>query len=313
MAQPRTTEDLPDSARLAMSRFGVGLDELLPAIGAGPDAAVLLVGSHATGWASADSDLDFAVLLEGDERYASPTTDSQLAMATPIVERHLAMAGSLEVDVEVVRAEPLSDLVAGIHELGKLGSRPQAAFARFPILQDVELRIMERLRSGIVLSGGERVSRWRTKLGTSKLPLYSTLTNYLGAMASLEDSAALLQPGQSALGAAIAGRAAAERLVFSALAYYGHIVIELRHAEELSARSAAEGGEIPPILTDLRGMLFPDPGFVHDYFDRVYAHAVELFSFFSNSDRYPGLAQGISWFGRDRWRVDTTFLRDRQR
>jgi Nucleotidyltransferase domain len=313
MAHPRTTADLPDSARFAMSRIGMDLDELIPAIGAGPDAAVLLVGSHATGWASADSDLDFAILLEGDEKYASPATDSDLAMATPIVERHLAMAGTLEVDVEVVKAEPLSVLVAGIHELDKLGSMPSAAFAHFPILQDVELRIMERLRSGIVLTGAGRVSRWRTSLGTDKLPLYATLTNYLGAMASLEDSAALLRPGQSALGAAISGRAAAERLVFSALAYYGHIVIELRHAEELSARSAADGGEVPPILTDLRGMLFPDPGTVHEYFDRVYGHAVELFRFYGNSDRYPGLAQGISWFGRDRWRVDTSFLRDGQR
>ena len=308
--EPHKIHNLPESARHALARSGIGLSELIPALGAGPDAAVLLVGSHATGRASADSDLDFLILLEGEEEYASPRVGSKLRMATPIAERHLALAGSLEVDVEVIRAEPLSLLVEGIHRLDQLGSRPDAAFAGFPILQDIELRIMARLRSGIVLSGDDRVTRWRADLGTGLLPMYATLMYFLGAMASLEDSFSLLQSDSSSLGAAIAGRAAAERLALSALAYYGNIEIELRYALELTAKSTRDGDPIPKILTDLGGMLFPDIRLVREYFDRVFEYAVDLFRFFRRYEKYPGLANGISWFGRDRWRVDTTFLRD---
>lgn len=307
--ESQDSDNLPESARLALARGGISLAELLPALGAGPDAALMLVGSHAAGRASADSDLDFLIMLEGAEEYLSPTVGSELRMATPIVERHLVMAGSLEVDVEVVRAEPLALFVDGIHELQQLESRPEAAFARFPILQDVELRIMERLRSGIILSGRDRIIRRRAQLGVELLPLYSTLTNYLGAMASLEDSLALLKSGSSSLGAALSARASASRLVLSALAYYGHIEIELRHSETLAARCAAGGEPIPAILTDLPGALFPGLDFVSEYFDCVFEHAVDLFRFYQQQDKYPGLANGISWFGLDRWRVDTTFLR----
>ena len=88
MTEDYQTSGLPESARLALERSGISPAGLIPALGTGPDAAVLLVGSHATGRASADSDLDFLVLLEGEEQYARPRVGDDIRMVNPLVERH---------------------------------------------------------------------------------------------------------------------------------------------------------------------------------------------------------------------------------
>jgi hypothetical protein len=300
---------LPETARAALAASEISLTELIRVLALDHGGALLMVGSHATGTAFSTSDLDFLILLDGAAEYAGPQIDGSLHMSAGLVERHLAMIGNQEVDIEVLQAERLLPLTATLGRLHLLSSRPAEAFDDFQVLERIELRIIERLRTGIPLFGHEQILRWRTNLHTETLPTYYTLVSYLEAMTWLEDAFSLASADSSALGFAIAVRSAAEELATSALAYHGRVLMDLRFAEKFIDEWNSGGYPLPMILDNLRELLFPESSVpADDYIGRVYRAAADLFEFFQRDGKHPGLAEGIRWFGRDRWQLDVAFL-----
>jgi hypothetical protein len=304
----KTFQHLPESARAVLAAGGIRPDDLIEVLAPGHDVAILLVGSHASGMAAADSDLDFLVLLEGAEQYAGPTVGNSLRMTADLVDRQLAQVGPLEVDIEIVRAEQLSARAAGLGGLGRLPERPAAVFDHFPVLHDIEIRALERLRSGIPLHGHGRIARWREQFHTGQLPLYRALTGYLAAMTWLEDAFGLRELDLSELAPAIAARAGAAELIAAALAYRGRVLLDLRFGQKFAKEWIGSGDPFPAVLSDFGRALFPRDPAGEEYIGYVYTSAVDLFQFFRRDGRHPGLADGIRWFGRDRWRLDRTFL-----
>jgi predicted nucleotidyltransferase len=202
------TQYLPESARAALDASDISLTKLIEMLALGCGSALLLVGSHAAGTATSTSDLDFLILFEGDAEYAGPREVGSLHMSADLVERHLALVGGREVDIEILRGELLLPLTASLGRMHLLSSSPAEAFENFQVLENIELRIIERLRTGIPLSGHEQIGRWRASL------------------------------------------------------------------------------------------LFPDSSMsADDYIDDVYRAAADLFNFFRRDGQYPGLAEGIRWFG----------------
>lgn len=300
---------LPQTARAALAASEISLTELIRALALDDGSALLMVGSHATGTASNTSDLDFLVLLDGARDYAGPRAGGSLQMSAGLVERHLAMIGSQEVDIEILPAERLLPLTATLGRLHLLSSCPAQAFDNFQVLERIELRIMERLRTGIPLFGHEQIARWRANLHVEMLPMYYALVSYLEAMTWLEDAIGLASAESSALGFAIAVRSAAEELAKAALAYHGRVLMDLRFAEKFIGELKSDGHSLPMILGNLRELLFPESSMLaDDYLGSVNRTAVDLFEFFRRNGKHPGLAEGIRWFGRDRWQIDVGFL-----
>jgi hypothetical protein len=113
----------------------------------------------------------------------------------------------------------------------------------------------------------------------------------------------------SALGFAVAVRSAAENLATSTLAYCGRVLPDLRFVDKFIHESNSSGYPLPLILANLRGLLFPDSSVTaSEYIAEVNRAAIDLFALFRQNGQYPGVSEGIRWFGRDRWQMDVSFL-----
>jgi hypothetical protein len=127
-------------------------------------------------------------------------------------------------------------------------------------------------------------------------------------MSWIEDAVNLKRAGAADFGPAVAARVGAEELLLATLAYHGHILVDLRFAAYYSDVWRKSGDPIPDALDDMQGLLFPHADLLAGYPDRIYELAVELFRFYDQDGKQPGLTTGIRWFGRNRWHLDLSFL-----
>jgi Nucleotidyltransferase domain len=218
------------------------------------EAAIVAVGSAAQGAAGPGSDVDFLVLLPGDE----------LPSAGAVRATSYGADYVIEADGAVLNPELVTS--SGLERLGRLGEALDRAFGAraagsrdpgYPYLQERELRVVDRLRTGTVLEGAERSTQWRGRLGCSVLCAYWATIHTLGAAHMIETTARRLgRPGGS-LDVMIRARMIAEGLVLPALACFGIVVGDLKHAVR-HADSLADRRPLPRALADLRELLFPD-------------------------------------------------------
>ncbi|SRR6266545_713315 len=298
---------LPATAQAALDASGIDPGELENAFNLPPDAGLLLVGSHSDGRATEKSDLDFLVLLEEDEELPGVDVGDTISFSYGFLERKLVLLGTQEFDLEVMHWRHLHKLGQSLQDLSRLSSQSETS-ASFPVFPLEEIRALNRLRTGVPLRGMPRVERWRADLNLENLSLYRALSCFLNAMSWIEDAVNLQRAGAADFGPAVAARVGAEELLLGTLAYHGHVLVDLRFAAHYSEVWKTSGDPIPNALDDMQGLLFPQSDSLTGYPNRIYKLAVELFHFYDQDRRQPGLVTGIRWFGRNRWHLDLSFL-----
>jgi hypothetical protein len=295
-------------ARAALDASGIDSGELENAFNLPPDAGLLLVGSHADGRATETSDLDFLVLLEGDEELPGVDVGDTVSFSYGFQERKLVLLGTQEIDLEVMHWKQLHRFGQSLQDLTRLSTQSEYTSTSFPVFLLEEIRALNRLRTGVSLRGMPRVERWRVDLHLENLPLYRALSCFLNAMSWIEDAVNLQRAGAADFGPAVAARVGAEELLLGTLAYHGHVLVDLRFAAYYSDVWRKSGDPIPDALDDMQGLLFPHSDLLAGYPDRIYDLAVELFHFYDQDGAQSGLTTGIRWFGRNRWHLDLSFL-----
>jgi hypothetical protein len=299
---------LPATAQAALDAGGIDSGELESAFNLPPHAGLLLVGSHADGRATATSDLDFLVLLEGDEELPGVDVGDTISFSYGILERKLVLLGTQEVDLEVMHWRQLPRFGQSLWDLTRLSAQSEYTSTSFPVFLLEEIRALNRLRTGVPLRGIPRVERWRADLHLENLALYRALSCFLNAMSWIEDAVNLKRAGAADFGPALAARVGAEELLLGTLAYHGHILVDLRFAAHYSDVWKKSGDPTPGALDDMQELLFPQTDLLADYPDRIYELAVDLFRFYDHDGKQAGLTTGIRWFGRNRWHLDLSFL-----
>lgn len=145
----------------------------------------LLVGSVAEGYQTASSDVDILFVSYASRQDLQPS--AQLIISSGQSSETLSYASGVEINTEVVCWEDYSSLadqldqVAGATALG-------GGLKKLPMLDKYALRFLHRLRTGIVLDGGDVVDEFRADFHVGSLPLYLSVKNLVLAREALEDA-----------------------------------------------------------------------------------------------------------------------------
>jgi predicted nucleotidyltransferase len=141
--------------------------ELIRPLGEGE--GLVLGGSVAEGFANDDSDVD--LLLLGGYLGADGIVfqDSACEISTLLHEK------GLEISVEAWRSEDLDRVARRMATNVEMIRAPETLRRAELIGHDSELRLLHRLRTGVVLGNREVVEAWRERLFSDFLPAYLTL------------------------------------------------------------------------------------------------------------------------------------------
>jgi len=185
---PMTTDPITTDPRRPPQgrRWLTGLIEqrLLP-----PDeVATLCVGSTARGWATAASDLDVYVVSE------TASAHRGARVPVPLVPDHVR---TVESELEGRRCEVTYWTAAQVDQmLAKVGrdrlDRPDTSLKP---LTDAEELFLERLGSGIVLTGAQQVAAWRAAFTAGAYRTFLAARAVAESEGKVETSRALLSAG----------------------------------------------------------------------------------------------------------------------
>ena len=301
-------DKLPETTQALLRERNFPADILDRAVVFPPEAGVLLVGSYAEGLAHPASDLDFLVLLEGDEAMRQEEQHAAVGHPSTIADEILLLANGVEVNFEAVRWPAITPLAQSAQHLA-LFSGSYDGPPSLPMLQVIEMRFLSRLRSGIPLRGLPRIAAWRERLHADLLPHYWATVNWVGAMDYLEDASSRLERPSDRLAGAIMARIAAEGLILSALAYGGVVLHDLKNASLHVTRMIARGDRLLPPLLDMEELLFPRPErFGREYFDLVFDQAARLYICYKEDGKMPTIVEFLRHYGQGRWVLDTSFV-----
>ena len=238
----------------AIADSGLDLDALVASLVIDPTTvSVLLVGSLAEGLGTAASDVDLLVLADSP---ADRRTDASGAVhfdAATVEFRRFEHG--MEINPELAFRSEMRPVVGAFLELAPLLYQPEAP-ARFPRLTPRQIRLLHRLRTGVVWRGPEQVDMWRDELYTQLLPPYLTLLYVHDLDRGYEQALAVRgDAGASSTALAMAGRRAAESALLGALASVGVTNPSLVAAVDLAAR--VDDPDVRPLLDLALHSMFP--------------------------------------------------------
>ena len=251
----------------------LGLDELRARLPVPAEAAILAVGSAVEGPPPTSSDVDFLVLLSGGDLPPTPTAGVASRRTTIgidyVVETPMGTLNPEFVPEETCeRLSPLADAIASALERG----RPDD----LPYLQPREARLVDRLRSGRVLAGAERVAHWSRRLRPHLILPYWVTGHLLGAEHVLTSALRNLERGDRET-ALLRARMGAESLVLPALACHGIVAFDLKHAATQARKLASTDRPLPTVLARLLELQLPPPSIdAGAYIKRLAEAALEL-------------------------------------
>jgi hypothetical protein len=298
---------LPAPVRRLLREQGVSSAALEELLGAPPGAAVLLAGSHAAGSAGPASDLDLMLLLEPGES-ASPRTAGAVRHSSTLDDEVLVMAGSLEINLQLVQAATAARLAGLAARLDAVLGRGEEA-GGLPLLQPLELVFMTRLRDGIPLRNARRVNRWRRRFQVGMLPEYMVAAFFTGSLSYLEDALAEPEGRPPGLPESVAARVAAEGLLLAVLASRGATFWSVKPAASRLERLARDPGS-PAALRESGKLLFPglERARGASYAQAVLAHLEQLYRGLRQEGSMPGVVRFLESYIRGRFALDTSFL-----
>jgi hypothetical protein len=164
---------------LSLARIEECIDEVMPW------ETVLFGGSIPEGLANLDSDVD--LLLLGDTQVAESDVALPQLQAGDSEVTFKPNLGSMRVTIEVVRPAHLEVLGRRMEEMVSVLLRPDAA-RFFQGFSEFDLRTMHRVRTGAPLRNPEVAARWRTRLHSDFLPIYTVALMILQHFLHREDA-----------------------------------------------------------------------------------------------------------------------------
>ncbi|HEU4730037.1 MAG TPA: hypothetical protein VFT22_19200 [Kofleriaceae bacterium] len=202
---------------------------------------VLAAGSRAEGLADAASDTDFLAVY--DAAADLPRVISHpgaIAMPSALGPNWIGEVRGREVNVEAVE-------IATLDRLAEALVLPLDA-ARAPLLQPLEVRLLDRMRTGTPVPIGEarvdprELAALRRRLRVDRLPAVVLVMNYLGALSYLRLAEVRRY---DPLGFHVALDAVAEGVALSALCLSGMVLYGMKKVAP-ALRATERGGLAPP-------------------------------------------------------------------
>ncbi|MFD0889829.1 hypothetical protein ACFQ08_35260, partial [Streptosporangium algeriense] len=232
-----------------------------------PDGGgVVLAGSTAEGVAMRGSNVN-VLLVDAPYGWAPPGD------GTPYVVRPMSLclnhiySSDPVISLEVLRPrqlDGLAELAAGMSRI----EDPGTPDLELPVLDVLEIRLLSRLRGGLVLHGEEVVERWRKRMELGWLPAFHCATTYLTAL-HFHRKAATAQADGLPLDASVQLRLAVEHLLVSALAADGRVLHEVKNLGRHLTADLSAGVERPRLLAEADGLLRRDMTAVPELFARI--------------------------------------------
>lgn len=209
--------------------------------------AILLVGSRVTGSDQPGSDVDFLAIFEDPtEIPAGVPLAGVVSMPHALGENWIGDLDGQEANVEAVPA-------ATIERVAALARRPLDEGSA-PILQPLEIRLLDRLRRYVPLRGGDYVRALGVDAALERLPMVAVVMRYCGVVSNLPTMRQLADQGDSV----------GLRLLLSIMAAaLGHAAMSLHGNPETAWRKVVPGlralerdGVTSPVTAgDLEAML----------------------------------------------------------
>jgi len=204
---------------------------------------VLLTGSYATGEANPTSDLDLLVLTRRDRAVRAAGMANHPSLLGDSFDGRV---GDLVVNVEYVPQPRLA-------EVGRvIAAATSGDQAGLPNLQSLELRLVHRVTTGVVLTGEEQAGRCRALLDAEVVRASAAAMAFLGALSLLEDTTVLPSPEREVM-----CRAAAESLLLAAVNAFGPLTYDGKHLLSRAAALARPAGA-PRLFAERNRLIFAD-------------------------------------------------------
>ncbi|MBN9795619.1 hypothetical protein DMP17_44695 [Pseudonocardia sp. TMWB2A] len=160
-------------------------DSVRTQVGPVETTGVLLVGSVAEGYQNQASDVDILYLTYSPRQDLPPCPELFLEAGSSL--ESLIYRGGIEVNTEVIAFDAYASLAASFSRLVD-GLSDGGQLDRVALYDEYALRLLHRLRTGMVLQGEDVVSRFRTDFRVDALPLYLSVHYLVDARESLEDA-----------------------------------------------------------------------------------------------------------------------------
>ncbi|MGH8933777.1 MAG: nucleotidyltransferase domain-containing protein [Egibacteraceae bacterium] len=240
---PVILERLPAGVLAELERRDIAPSDVARALDVGPEEALLLTGSYATGEFNPTSDLDLLVLT-GGRAHGRP--EGATNHPSTFGDSFDVQVRDLVVNLEYVEARRVHDLCALV---GSVGGSAQPDL---PNLQPLEIRLIQRLAIGVPLAGADLVEHLRPALGVDVVRAAAAALNFVMALSLLEDTLVLEPPAQQLM-----CRGAAESLLLSGINAFGPITYDIKHLCSRAARLAEVPGA-PRVLVERERVLFAD-------------------------------------------------------
>ncbi|MER7208946.1 hypothetical protein [Streptosporangium sp. NPDC000239] len=249
-----------------------------------PDGCgVVLAGSTAEGVAMRGSNVNVLVV---DAPYGwAPPGDGTPCVVRPmsLCLNHIYSCDPV-ISLEVLRPlDGLAELAAGMSRVGDPGTPD----LELPVLDVLEIRLLSRLRGGLVLHGDETVERWRKRMELGWLPAFHCATTYLTAL-HFHRKAATAQADGLPLDASVQLRLAVEHLLVSALAADDRVLHEVKNLGRHLTADLSAAVDRPRLLVEAGALLRRDMTAVPELFARIEELAAGLL------DWLPGTEHGAT-------------------
>ena len=258
-----------------LSRWGLHPTDLLGHIRPmQPSESVLVVGSIADGLANELSDIDLLVIGDGE------LADGFIQREATSEESVVRLPRGQEVNLEYWNTRNMEDLRERMRPNFELLKNP-VPNGWFTKLNDSELRLLHRLRTGMVLTNPEIASYWREQLQLEVLPVYLLLQGVGMHFAYREDAIAQNKYEHDVYSTLIMLRLAAENMAYAMVASVGESLPARKWLTRLLRRNQSVLGERQ--VNELLSYFFPNPhdnvtALIHkaiDFFDTVIGECLE--------------------------------------
>jgi hypothetical protein len=234
-----------------LKKWGIAFEDILRHVQPVDQAeTVLLVGSIVDGLGTSSSDIN--LLIIGDRGL-----DATLVFGESGFEQSVArLPQGRRVTTEYWRAEDVERLQRRLSTVGVAIYEP-SRLHQIEYFSDLELRLLHRLRTGLVLTNPLRAEQWRQAMEVETLPNY-LLLHWAGAYQAMRDDAWAQAEDGDGLSAWWMARAALDYLGAAMLASVGETNPYSKWRPRLLQRNRPELGTY--VVDRLFTLLSADPG-----------------------------------------------------
>jgi hypothetical protein len=279
---------MPAAVHAELARRGIGLTELAAVPDLREGEPLLLAGSYATGEANPTSDLDLLVLTTETGSRAPAGSSNHPSIFGDSYDIQLA---DLTVNLEYVPQSRFLDLCEAVND-----ARDSCEVGNF---QSLELRLAQRVTTGIGLTGPDVLAGLRDQLDYPTVRASAAALSFVMAMSLLEDTQVLAPPGQLLM-----LRGAGEWLLRAAINTVGPITYDTKHLFGRAARLARDP-KAPTALAGAEQLVFTERLPVADSVAVLLDHAQDLYRLLTADPEHQQLLAmlrpyqaGWRWTGR---------------